>query len=126
MINVYEGTDQAVRHVHVNLGHDIEEGVRVIKDALKADDYIGRRFSPRYLAIKLLEGDKEVQRLVTEAASNGREIIELRDKAVKKFNENHPDEDITAEIANEKYGFISGALAETMTVSENRKSTLPV
>lgn len=125
VINVYEGTDQAVRHVHVNLGHDIEEGVRVIKDALKADDYIGRRFSPRYLAIKLLEGDKEVQRLVTEAASNGREIIELRDKAVKKFNENHPDEDITAEIANEKYGFISGALAETMTVSEKQEINTP-
>lgn len=121
VIDVYEGTDKSVRHVHVNLGPDIEQGVRVIKDALKKDAYIGRHFSPRYLAIKLLEGDKEVERLVKDSSPDGDKILGLRDSALKKIADDHPGEDITAEIANEKYGFIAGALAETMQNSEKQE-----
>lgn len=121
VIDVYEGTDKSVRHVHVNLGPDIEQGVSLIKDALKKDAYIGRHFSPRYLAIKLLEGDKEVERLVKDSSPDGVRILELRDSALKKIADDHPGEDITAEIANEKYGFIAGALAETMQNSEKQE-----
>lgn len=121
VIDVYEGTDKSVRHVHVNLGPYIEQGVSLIKDALKKDAYIGRHFSPRYLAIKLLEGDKEVEGLVKDSSPDGAKTLELRDSALKKITDNHPGEDITAEIANEKYGFIAGALAETMKNSEKQE-----
>lgn len=67
VIDVYEGKHQDVRHVHVNLGSDIESGVTVLKDMLKADGYVGKHFSPRYLAIKLMEHDHEVESLVKES-----------------------------------------------------------
>lgn len=117
IIEVYEGRDKTVRHVHVNLGNDIESGVNVLKDALKQDKSIEAHFSPRYLAIKLLERDREVERLLQDTSSNYVKLIELRDREVRRI-ERLCDEDITSAIANEKYGFIAGALAETMTDSK--------
>lgn len=116
IIEVYEGRDKTVRHVHVNLGNDIESGVRVIKDELKQSNSVDLHFSPRYLAIKLLERDNEVERLLQDSPDYEK-IIGLRDREVKRI-ERLRDEDITSAIANEKYGFIAGALAETLTDSD--------
>ena len=61
IIAVYENRDDTVRHVHVNLGADLEAAIRKLVDAIKASDYKQHYFSPRYLAIKLLEGDHEIE-----------------------------------------------------------------
>lgn len=61
VIAVYEGHDSTVRHIHVNLGADIEGAVRKLVDAIKAAPGMSKHFSPRYLAIKLLEGDHEIE-----------------------------------------------------------------
>ncbi|MDE6859157.1 MAG: ferrous iron transport protein B [Duncaniella sp.] len=113
VIEVYEGTEHSVRHIHINLGNDLEKSLTDIKDTLKADPHIGKHFSPRYLAIKLLEKDSEVEGLIRELP-DAQHILDLRDQQLAKFSQLHPDEDVTAAIANEKYGFIAGALAETM------------
>lgn len=116
VIDVFEEQHEDVRHVHVNLGNDIEKGVSAIKDKLKADGYVGRHFSPRYLAIKLMENDKEVDQMVKESPE-AKEIFELRDAEVARI-EKIRNEDITSAIAGEKYGFITGALAETLVRGE--------
>lgn len=116
IIRVYEGRHDAVRHVHVNLGKEIESGVTVIKDTLKKDPAIGVHFSPRYLAIKLIEHDNEVEELVGKSPDHDR-IFQLRNHEVSRIERNCGDEDITSLIANEKYGFIAGALAETYVPS---------
>ncbi len=46
-------------------------------------------------------------------------LIKLRDKSVAEYEDSNPGIDITAAIADEKYGFIAGALAETMVKEEN-------
>lgn len=123
VIEVYEGRDRAVRHIHVNLGKEIEEGVRVIKDEIKKDGAIGAHFSPRYLAIKMLEHDAEVDDMVRRSPDH-KKLFELRDEEVGLIEKRNND-DITSLIANEKYGFITGALAETLTEStrETAKTT---
>lgn len=113
VIRVYEEQDPAVRHVHVNLGRDIEGVLTDIKDRLKATPTVSHHFSPRYLAIKLLEGDPEITGEI-ERLPDGAEILAMRDEKVKEFERMHPDNDLTATIADEKYGFIAGALAETI------------
>lgn len=113
VISVFEGRDKAVRHIHVNLGRELESGVGVIKDELKKDGSVGAHFSPRYLAIKLLEHDSEVEQMVMRSPDHKR-IFELRDEEVGLIEKRNND-DITSLIANEKYGFIAGALAETFT-----------
>ncbi|MCM1028405.1 MAG: ferrous iron transport protein B [Pseudoflavonifractor sp.] len=116
VIAVYEDRAEAVRHIHVPLGPAIEPAVSVLNKKLKADTNIDHRFSPRYLAIKLLEHDPEaediVRRSVDEATTSA--YMDLRDSLVSEV-ESSTGEDISSAIAAEKYGFIAGALAETHT-----------
>lgn len=111
IIDVYEGRNKSVRHVHVNLGPIIEPAVTRIKDKLKSDPKCALQFSPRYLAIKLLEGDKEVKQIL-RSATHFDELEQMRDEEAKKI-EKALNEDVESAIVNEKYGFISGALRET-------------
>ncbi|MDE5744254.1 MAG: ferrous iron transport protein B [Paramuribaculum sp.] len=120
VIDVYEGREDAVRHIHVPLGEDIERSVTVIKDEIKKDDHIGRHFSPRYLAIKILERDKEVEEEVRKLPS-GKNILELRDNELQRI-EKVCNDDVSSIIAGEKYGFIAGALAETLVKSEKESN----
>jgi len=113
IIKVFEDRHEAVRHVHVNLGNVIEPCVSVLKDRLKADRHVPPQFSPRYLAIKLLEHDKEAETIVG-AIPDIDTVLQMRDTEVKNI-ESYLQEDVTSSIAGQKYGFISGALAETLT-----------
>lgn len=113
VIRIYEGTEPSVRHVHVSLGAQLEKALSGIKDELKAHPSVERHFSPRYLAIKLLEGDAEVQHQVL-SLPDAAHLIKMRDENVAEFKRTNPGLDITSAIADEKYGFIAGALAETM------------
>lgn len=120
IIDVYEGRHESVRHVHVNLGSVIENGITPLKNLLKQDPTCTREFSPRYLAIKILEGDSEVKKMLQSAASYP-ELMKMRDTEAKKI-ESTLNEDIESAIANEKYGFISGALAETYTPGDKEEA----
>ncbi len=118
IIRVYEGEDPTVRHVHVSLGADIENSLTEIKDALKEHPSVMRHFSPRYLAIKFLEKDPEIQHHLLPLPDSGH-LIAMRDRKLAEFEKLHPGTDITAAIADEKYGFIAGALKETMVKDES-------
>lgn len=116
VIRVYEGEHGAVRHVHVNLGHELEQSVNSIKNALKADPSVLPHFSPRYMAIKLLERDTEIDSLISRSMQHSN-ILSLRDQETARLEHIFSDSgnDMSSLIAHEKYGFISGALAETYT-----------
>ena len=113
IVAVYEGQDNSVRHVHVTLGDDISAAIHPIKELIKKEPTIAPKFSARYLAIKFLENDREVNEMLSNAASY-QEMCRLRDIGRKKVEESR-DEDVSSAIAAEKYGFIDGALAETMS-----------
>ncbi len=126
IISVYEGKNDDVRHVHVSPGKDIEKRLRVLIDAIKASGDMPQDVSPRYLAIKLFEGDKLSEDSV-KSSTSGDDILRLRDDLVKEYESRHPGEDVTAVIAAEKYGFIHGALAETYhSGQKNQLSTTRV
>lgn len=120
VIKIFERRHEQVRHVHVLLGEDIEKSVTVLKDLLKATPTVGRHFSPRYIAIKLLEQDNEAETLVKETSKErAEEILKIRDEQLARISQVVP-EDLSAAIANEKYGFISGALAETFSMGKEK------
>ena len=120
IIDIYENRNEQVRHVHVNLGLDIEDALRGLRDIIKNEPSIEGHFAPRYVAIKLMEHDSECEDLIKSTPVYDK-LIALRDKEEEKLKLIHND-DVSSLIANEKYGFIAGALAETMTRSE--KSTV--
>lgn len=113
IIEVYNDVQPNVRHVHVSLGADTEAAVRILIDRLKNTPGIGSSFSPRYLAIKLLEGDREAEVLISSCEECD-DILRQRDELRTHLTELH-DEDMPSQVASAKYGFIAGALAETMS-----------
>lgn len=123
IIKVYEESHADVRHVHVNLGPDIEKMIRSMVDAIKAEGCVALHFSPRYIAIKLLEGDKEAEEMLRQSTENCDRLLSLRDSLLQAYNEDH-HEDVSESVAAEKYGFIAGALAETFTPGEEKEYTM--
>lgn len=116
VIQVFEERHSDVRHVHVTLSKNIEDAIKAISCQIRQDPDVSRAVSPRYLSIKLLEGDKEVEADISKLPE-GKAILETRDKQVDKITA-VSDDDIATIIADDKYGFIEGALKETMTKGE--------
>ena len=121
IINIYEGEDHTYRHIHINHGKDIEEGIDRVKLLLQADEQIRYKYSTRYLAIKLLEMDTHAEDFV-KTLPNGKEVIELRDKEAVRIKEEGKEDSETA-IMNAKYGFINGALKEAGFTVGNKTDT---
>ena len=107
VIQVYEDASRSARHIHINYGHEIEDGIHQIQKYLKADKSIHQRYSTRYLAIKLLENDKDVEEMIPQE----KQILAARDKAAARVLEETKTDSETA-IMDAKYGFINGALTE--------------
>ena len=105
-----EGHDNYYRHIHINHGHEIEDGIAKIQKFLKGNDLLRLRYSTRWLALKLLEKDKEAERVIA-ALPEWEQILSARDTAVKRVKEETGDDSETA-IMDAKYGFIRGALQE--------------
>lgn len=119
VIDVYEMRHKDVRHIHVKMRPEIESAVGILKDAFKKDETIGHHFSPRYLAIKFLEGDPEIERTLSPYDSFP-EWKRMRDEEAANVKR-ELGEDAASAIAGEKYGFIRGALAETMVENEKQE-----
>ena len=117
VIQVFEDTRGASRHVHINYGHEIEDGIGHIQRYLKADDHIRQRYSTRYLAIKLLENDTSAADYVERhfaAEGHPDDYAALQEAcrhAAMRVREETNDDAETA-IMDAKYGFINGALTE--------------
>ena len=106
-----EGHDQYYRHQHINHGHEIENGISNIQQYLKGNDLLRLKYSTRWLAIKLMEMDKEAEKVVRQLPEY-EDIIKARDVAVARIKEETEDDSETA-IMDAKYGFIRGALQES-------------
>ena len=118
IIEVYEVRDPLVRHIHINYGTEIENSICAITSRIKIEG--NRAFtniiSARYLAIELLENDKEYSNSITRCI-NSSEIIEIGRKEYNKLEKlfSVPLETVVTDL---RYGFISGALKETLKISE--------
>jgi ferrous iron transport protein B len=111
VIQVYEGRSREARHLHINYGHEIEHGIKDIQKWLKPS--LHPSLSTRHLAIKLLENDKEIEKLISSHLTDDsfREILQAKEKAATRVLEETGDDAETA-IMDAKYGFINGALTE--------------
>ena len=124
VIAVYEGKEDErlqFRHIHINHGHEIEQGIKDIQEHLKNYPGLRQQYSTRYLAIKLLEGDKDVERLV-QPLGDSAEIFQHRDRAAQRVKEETHNDCETA-IMDAKYGFIHGALEESGYTTGDKKDT---
>lgn len=127
VIAIYEGTEDAdshYRHIHINHGHELEFGIKEIQEHLKQETDLRERFSTRYLAIKLLERDKDVEDYIKQLP-DADEIFRHRDKAASRVMEEMKVDSETA-IMDAKYGFIHGALEEANYKTGDKEDTYQV
>lgn len=127
VIAIYEGTEDAdshYRHIHINHGHELEFGIKEIQEHLKQEADLRERFSTRYLAIKLLERDKDVEDFIKQLP-DADEIFRHRDKAASRVMEEMKVDSETA-IMDAKYGFIHGALEEANYKTGDKEDTYQV
>jgi len=112
VIDVYQGKDPVTRHIHINYGKDLESSIEKIREKIRENKPITDKLSSRFLAIKLLEKDMHIQELLS-GYSNYQEIKEVTDREIKRI-ESLFHENSESVITDAKYGFISGALRETL------------
>ena len=111
--NHHEGDHSFFRHIHINHGPVIEKAIDEIKKSLAFNEEIRHKYSIRFLAIKLLEKDKEIEKVVS-TFPNGTDILNVRDKVSADIQKSL-NEDSEQALTDAKYGFITGALKETFT-----------
>lgn len=124
VIDMYEGQENSqrnYRHIHINHGHELEHGIKEMQEHLKQEDNLRQRYSTRYLAIKLLEHDKDVEAYIA-TFPDAKEIIAHRDQAEQRVKEETGEDSETA-IMDAKYGFIHGALKEAGYETGHDKDT---
>ncbi len=112
VIAVYEHADpKLARHIHINHGAELENGIRSIQPYIAYNEALKTHYSTRYLAIKYLEGDKEVEALLSgmpniQDIANARADVQQRIQGLLGTS-------AESAIVDAKYAFIQGALAET-------------
>ncbi len=122
VIEVFEDRNEVVRHIHIHYGPIVEQSVRKIQDLInrEGNQDLTDLISSRFLAIRLLENDREVVKKVMAHCHNHEEILyQSRQEALaieKEFHE--PPETVITDL---KYGFIAGALKETYKPAESEK-----
>ncbi len=119
VIAVYENEDKRVRHIHINYGAVIEENLEALNNDMRLHrESLTAHFPPRYFALKLIENDREIRSML-EPAPHYEEWSRMARNAARNI-EQALGEDVETALANQKYGFISGALKETFTAGRNQ------
>lgn len=120
VIELFEGKNNTIRHVHINYGNVIEDEIAPLSQMLHNADDLPQQFPVRYWALKLLEQDKEAIALL-----QGCKELEQWKAAAETAAKNVQTQlgiDVETAINGAKYGFINGALHETFTAGD--KDTL--
>ncbi len=117
VIRMYEDKEPIVRRVHISYGNIAENSISRLNIKLEKDKSTQLIFPRRYISIKLLEKDKDIESYVS-TLSNGKDILATRDAEVKYIEETLK-EDTESTLTNARYGFIAGGLKETLKEKTN-------
>ena len=117
IIEMYESHSPSfARHIHINHGRELEQSIDRIKLILQQDKDLRARYSTRYLAIKALEDDSEVVKVISGCAVADEALIacDEEQKRIQRILGTNAE----SAIVDAKYAFIQGALTETYTHAE--------
>ncbi|NDV77376.1 ferrous iron transport protein B [Dysgonomonas sp. 511] len=112
IIDIFEKRDTISRRVHIYYGNSIENAISKINIKLSKTEVAHLAFPRRYISIKLIEKDKDIEEYVASFPYS-KEIFALRDNEIKSIEETL-GEDTESLLTNARYGFIAGGLKETL------------
>jgi ferrous iron transport protein B len=111
IIEISEGKQKIARHIHVNHGVLLEGNIAKVEALIRRNPEPHQNYSARFLAIKLLENDRQVEGIVQQL-DNAKDILAKRDECQQTILK-EIDEDSESAITDAKYGFVQGAMRET-------------
>ena len=112
VLEIYKGANPSLaRHIHINHGAELEKSIDRVRDIIRPDADLRSRYSSRYLAIKYLEGDSEIEKLLAKKPFAA-ELARVRQEEEERI-EAVLDSNCESAIVDAKYAFINGALTET-------------
>lgn len=123
IVNIHEEKETLLKHIHINYGSSIEKEIEKIKPLIASHSEIAVDYPFRYIILKLLEGDKHTEEMIKKSFADfepiRKQVEESREAIAMTY-----DEDIASVITNAKYGFIRGALNETLEWKEGVQNDL--
>lgn len=117
VIRVYEEKDPAIRHIHINYGAELERSIRTIQDYIRQTPEIVDHYSSRFVAVKMLEKDDASTHLLAEV-ENFHLIQQVAQDEIFRLESLYKEDSQTL-VTDARYGFIAGALKETLKKSGN-------
>ncbi len=112
VIHVYERKKpQLCRHLHINHGEELERCIGRVQRIVRRSDVMKQKYSTRFLSIKYLEHDKDVEGML-ESQPFRDELISVRYEEGKRI-ENLWHTPVESALVDAKYAFVQGALKET-------------
>ncbi|UFS70814.1 ferrous iron transport protein B [Geomonas sp. RF6] len=102
----------------LNYGEDVEKAAKLLGNVLAANHpALLEKYPPRWLLLKLMEGDSHVQQTVNLPS------LEVMDDALRHLRSAHGD-DIESLMADVRYSLASGLTREVLQKPELRKAEL--
>lgn len=116
IVRVAEARESVSRHIHINYGRDLEAEIGKLQNLIRSDGAIAGEHHARWLGIKLLENDEEAVKEIREKGVHHHRILEEVERSKANLTR-IVGEDSETLIADRRYGFIHGALKETLRVT---------
>ncbi len=107
----------------VDYGREVEEEIAQLEKVLEQAHSLMAHYPSRWLAIKLLEQDEDVQAKI-EAARNGREILAQAGRSINHLQDVYGEDEVDVVIADRRYGFINGLVREGVHRPKETRLTL--
>lgn len=113
VIRIFEAEDDKKEFPRIPYGRVLEKSIGIMEREFQHTDISHINSPLRYICIKLLEGDKEIEKIVGDLPRSN-EIFTRRDKE-RAYIEKLLREDPESAFTNARYGFIAGGLQETLS-----------
>ncbi|SUB89720.1 Ferrous iron transport protein B [Porphyromonas macacae] len=124
IVTVYEGLKHTpqdmlnpetgiVRSIHINYGSTIEPVIQNLQEKVEKYIDLPPHVSSRYIAVKLVEQDRYTEDFLKNNFAKGAFLITVRDYELKVLEGHLGNDDVEAQMTDQRYGFIAGALRET-------------
>ena len=124
IVHEYENQTEKIKHVNIYYGNTIENAISRLRIKMDKYDYADQEYPQRYLAIKLLEKDSDIEKYVRQN-THAEKLLKLRDALIADI-ENILTEDSESAFTNARYGYIAGGLAETYKEKGRDKDPLEI
>jgi ferrous iron transport protein B len=106
----------------VDYGREVENEISELQELIETHASLTERYAPRWLAIKLLEEDRDVIAKVEQLGDTA-DVLEAANRSIAHLRQVYGD-DVDTVIADRRYGWINGLVREVVRRTGAERKTL--